>query len=546
MEGGESLLRDLEVFVVESGVDQMNKKVQGKTRYLLLAGVLVGASTAQADISADFTINGQNLEGLMDPSGHVAADASDWLELDYSGGSRACSRVAWSYRLDGGEQWQTLDSGLSSSLILHREGEHELRMTVEGRNNLWAWCFQSGAYDERTVTLSIDEAGYAQTRYPIMLVPGVIGFDDIFGIEYFYRIEREIQAHSDQPTRTASLNPWMETEQRGRELRDEIIDFLAETGAEKVNLIAHSHGSTTARVAIAELAEHDADAIASLTTVAGPHYGTPTADGANWAMEEWGTLGDLLAGTLIPGFEFLGDVVAFLSGYSESFGEEDMNLLEVLSDFTQEEMYHFNHKYPTVALPPGGRYHFMANRKLDPSVHVEDPTQAYGVAEDEYEDYLAHACRDHGLTLHEQDESHCVVVGNGLGEFRTPDQPDAIQFYSLSGHAPASTNWLDPADLALALFHSFHGTVQKAENSWALIIPHHDPEHENGFVAADGFIPVDSARFGKYIDTFYWNHVDQQNGLLGLLASEDDDGEAVADPKQVYLSHANRLRNAGL
>lgn len=56
----------------------------------------------------------------------------------------------------------------------------------------------------------------------------------------------------------------------------------------------------------------------------------------------------------------------------------------------------------------------------------------------------------------------------------------------------------------------------------------------------DGLVSVCSARFGKVLGTYGWNHVDQINHLFGLR------GLFSADPVVTIRTHANRLKQAGL
>ena len=57
----------------------------------------------------------------------------------------------------------------------------------------------------------------------------------------------------------------------------------------------------------------------------------------------------------------------------------------------------------------------------------------------------------------------------------------------------------------------------------------------------DGLVPRCSAKYGKTIrDNYNWNHLDEVNQLLGLKAV------FAPDPVDVYLQHANRLKQQGL
>ena len=60
------------------------------------------------------------------------------------------------------------------------------------------------------------------------------------------------------------------------ELKSRITEILAETGAEKLNIIAHSKGGLDCRYAISKLGI--ADKVASLTTINTPHNGCLFAD----------------------------------------------------------------------------------------------------------------------------------------------------------------------------------------------------------------------------------------------------------------------------
>lgn len=111
-------------------------------------------------------------------------------------------------------------------------------------------------------------------RYPILLAHGM-GFRDDGLIGYWGRIPRAIEAaggrvflgHQDSNADVAA---------NGEMLLRRIDEVLAETGAEKVNIIAHSKGGLDSRYAISTLGA--GDRVASLTTLATPHHGSATID----------------------------------------------------------------------------------------------------------------------------------------------------------------------------------------------------------------------------------------------------------------------------
>lgn len=123
------------------------------------------------------------------------------------------------------------------------------------------------------LSLQVQASSYAQTRYPIVLVPGVLGFAQVFGIDYFYGIPSDLQANGATvfETSASALNS---TLARGEELLGQVQTILAITGAQKVNLIGHSHGGVAARYVAAVIPGQ----VASVTTIGSPNTGTPVAD----------------------------------------------------------------------------------------------------------------------------------------------------------------------------------------------------------------------------------------------------------------------------
>ncbi|MGC4060001.1 MAG: triacylglycerol lipase [Aquabacterium sp.] len=118
----------------------------------------------------------------------------------------------------------------------------------------------------------------AQTRYPIVLVHGFIGFDNVLGIQYFYQIPGKLRDEG-ATVYIASVNPSQTTEFRGEELIQQMKQWAAKDGVKKFNLIGHSHGGPTVRYAAGTVPSM----VASVTSVAGTHFGSKVADeiGAN-------------------------------------------------------------------------------------------------------------------------------------------------------------------------------------------------------------------------------------------------------------------------
>lgn len=121
--------------------------------------------------------------------------------------------------------------------------------------------------------LALDEARaeneVCKTRYPLVLVHGIF-FRDWQLVNYWGRIPNELirngaDIHYGGQQSAAAVS------QSAEELKATVLKVLKETGAEKVNLIAHSKGGLDARYAITRLGL--APYVASLTTINTPHRG---------------------------------------------------------------------------------------------------------------------------------------------------------------------------------------------------------------------------------------------------------------------------------
>ncbi|NMZ33381.1 esterase/lipase family protein [Pseudomonas proteolytica] len=111
------------------------------------------------------------------------------------------------------------------------------------------------------------------TRYPLVLVPGMLGFVRLVLYPYWYGIVPALRAGGAQVF-AVQVAPLNSSEVRGEQLLVQIEQIRRQTGADKVNLIGHSQGSLTARYAAAKRPEW----VASVTSVAGPNHGSELAD----------------------------------------------------------------------------------------------------------------------------------------------------------------------------------------------------------------------------------------------------------------------------
>jgi len=155
------------------------------------------------------------------------------------------------------------------------------------------------------VPASASAAGYTQTKYPIVLVHGMLGWDSIGPYEYFFGIPGALRRDGAQ-VYVAQVSAVNSTEVRGEQLLTYVKQVLAATGAKKVNLIGHSHGGPTVRY-VASVAPA---LVASVTSVGGTNKGVITADIMRGTAVP-GTFSETVLTSIVDG---IGKTIAFLSG----------------------------------------------------------------------------------------------------------------------------------------------------------------------------------------------------------------------------------------
>lgn len=127
-----------------------------------------------------------------------------------------------------------------------------------------------------SITVScVNNCEKVATRYPIVMVHGFSGFKNIGPVEYFYNVPSILNSMG-YDVHIAKLDPYNSVEVRGTQLKEFIENVVFVTGANRVNIIAHSQGGLDSRFVISGLML--AEKIATLTTIGTPHYGTPLAD----------------------------------------------------------------------------------------------------------------------------------------------------------------------------------------------------------------------------------------------------------------------------
>lgn len=112
--------------------------------------------------------------------------------------------------------------------------------------------------------------------YPVVLVHGFSGWSEVGPLGYFFEVLDDLAARGEHEVYAPGLPPYNSSEQRAVALAHFIDQVLDETGRKKVHLIAHSQGGIDSRLLVSGMGY--APRVATLTTIATPHHGTPLAD----------------------------------------------------------------------------------------------------------------------------------------------------------------------------------------------------------------------------------------------------------------------------
>jgi triacylglycerol lipase len=243
-------------------------------------------------------------------------------------------------------------------------------------------------------------AATSATKYPVVLVHGLFGFDDIWGIDYFYGIPQALQQQGAQVF-IANVSPANSSEVRGEQLRRYVQAVLAQTGAEKVNLIGHSHGGPTIRY----VASVSPEMVASATSIGGVNWGSRLADFVRGTVPTDSTTEWLAK----QGFNTLASIIAGISG-NPGLPTDSIAAMESL---TTAGSIAFNQHYPEgipqqycgqgAALADNGVYYFSWSgaSQFTHAVDASDyPLSLTGLLFNEPNDGLVSSCSSHlGLVI---------------------------------------------------------------------------------------------------------------------------------------------------
>lgn len=182
-------------------------------------------------------------------------------------------------------------------------------------------------------TSVLAQSGYTQTRHPIVLVHGLLGFDSLLGVyDYWYGMPSELRAGGAR-VYVADVSASNFSEVRGEQLIRQLDSLRAIHGHAKFNLIGHSHGGPTIRY----VAAVRPDLVASVTSIGAPHTGSKVADALDTTLPAGSPLRPLVAGFV----NALSGFIEFLSG-----SRDPQNALGALASLSSRGAADFNRRFP--------------------------------------------------------------------------------------------------------------------------------------------------------------------------------------------------------
>jgi triacylglycerol lipase len=269
---------------------------------------------------------------------------------------------------------------------------------------------------------------YAQTRYPVVLVPGMLGFEAIGPINYFYGVPSALRG-SGATVFTPAVSALNSNEARGEQLLAQLRQLKAAYGYTRFNLIGHSQGGATARYVAAVAPE----LVASVTTVGAPHQGSAVADVVKQVTAVTGTT-PLVSSIM----NALGAAISFVSG--TALPQQSLGTLQSLNTAGAAD---FNRRFPqgapTTACGQGPatvngiRYYSVSGTA--PVTNVLDVSDAVmgitgALFKGEANDGLVSRCSSHWGTVLRDDYgwNHLDEVNQAFG-LRNFFAADPVAFY---------------------------------------------------------------------------------------------------------------------
>jgi triacylglycerol lipase len=132
-----------------------------------------------------------------------------------------------------------------------------------------------------------------KTVYPIVFAHGMAGFNNILGYDYwgddygvfvldpcdeFLEVSCNGDINSSQKSFVAAVTPLQSSEVRGTQLYNQILNYMASSGAQYINIVGHSQGGLDMRKAAKLLYTNKGRTVVKYgISISSPHRGSPVA-----------------------------------------------------------------------------------------------------------------------------------------------------------------------------------------------------------------------------------------------------------------------------
>lgn len=173
------------------------------------------------------------------------------------------------------------------------------------------------------------DSSVCETRYPLLMLHGV-GFRDLKYINYWGRIPKNL-IRNGATVYYGHQEALGTIEENGQMVKDKILEIIQQTGARKVNIIAHSKGGLDARYTITTLGM--GEYVASLTTISTPHRGSALADYGNKHLSD----------------KTFRSIANTFDKYFLKIGDKNPDFYTAIHQFTKEFVKKFNDETPDIA-----------------------------------------------------------------------------------------------------------------------------------------------------------------------------------------------------
>jgi triacylglycerol lipase len=204
---------------------------------------------------------------------------------------------------------------------------------MNNKKTFFALCGVAALTLSSAAQAALLSSNYTKTQYPIVLGHGLMGFDKVLGIDYWYQVPNALKS-SGAAVYVSEVSELNSTEARGEQLLEQVEEIVAISGKAKVNLMGHSHGGPTVRY----VAGVRPDLVASVTTIGGANKGSETADFVRQLPE--GSKAEALVAKLV---EALAKVIHFASGSNQLHAQD---ALAAVGSLTTAGASEFNQRFP--------------------------------------------------------------------------------------------------------------------------------------------------------------------------------------------------------